>query len=175
MNIESMMETAKGQEVQGTQSPDEKVERWAGALRWQPLGCGRRPTLVGIAAGPQAWSEAARSRRRLVLHLDASRLVGELVSTASEAWSPFADQPSPVGFDIWASNGTCLKHDCHDPVIDGTRCATPQFFALNLRSHQRAHLTVGDRCPQTSKVFRCLTLLPPSVPPGVVAALHLAW
>jgi len=230
----------------------------------------------GITVDPQAWSEAMRSPRRLALHQELCRLLRGPVSAGAGAWDVFADEPSLAGFDIWAGDGTYFEHACHDPAIDGTKYATPQFFVLNLRSHQLAHLTVGDqsqgrkkehdmralkrltpqvlrqgapagrkvimvwdragidiaqwvkwkqahglyfvsrakdnmnltkqgnysiadipvnegveddavvyissqavrcvtyRCPLTNKVFRFLTVLPQSVPPGVVAALYLA-
>ena len=80
---------------------------------------------------------APRSPRRRDLCAELSRGLFKNVPTADD---PFASIKALERFDLYAADGHRSGASAHEPLIDGRKWATGQFYCINLRSKAMMHL-----------------------------------
>ena len=117
-------------------------------LEEHPSGRGFLQHLVssGVDAPDRSlFFESLKSGRRLALVAEVSaHLARSLPTLGADCWTCV---PELDGFDLYAGDGHFHAAAAHDPrdSQDGKKDAVGHLFALDLRSHALAHLTVADQ------------------------------
>jgi hypothetical protein len=88
--------------------------------------------------------ESLKSKRRLKLCQEINSSVCKGIAESGSLKDPFALFSELDGFDIYAGDGHYHRAAAHDIIKAGKKYPTQHFYAVDLRSHALAHLTLAD-------------------------------
>jgi len=88
--------------------------------------------------------ETLKSRRRLRLCEEVSRLLYEIAKSSNRQADPFKSFSALDGYDIYAGDGHYHAAAVHDVIKSGKKYPTQHFYCADLRSHALNQLTLAD-------------------------------